>query len=313
MSSGLRVGDVVEIRSFKEIIDTLDNDGTKDGLPFMPEMLRFCGKQFTIYQRVIQSVIDTAGLSEYGETHVRSFKGMSVFILRNLRCCGENHGGCQRGCTIFWKEAWLKKIDAISKNNVDKNEETNNEELKLKTIDDNGKYYCQSTQFYSTTRNITKSQRFLNLALNIRYDNYGIFKLLRLLSIWSYWKLFNKFFGDFPKGKLKKTPDEILNLQHDDIVEVKPLKEIVKTLNKNGRNKGLHFSPDMIKHCGKRYKVRNRAEKIIFEATGEIHNLSNTVFLEGVFADSAYYAFGGCPRDDFAYWREIWLKKVKQP
>lgn len=311
MSSGLKVGDIVEIRSMQEILSSLDENGTIDELPFMPEMLKFCGKQYTIYQKVVQSVIDTAGLSEYTEAHVRSFNGISVFILRNIRCSGENHGGCQRGCTIFWKEAWLKKIDVAGKKTIDNNK-IDDVKFTMKTTDVNGKYYCQSTQYYSATNNISKSQRFVNLALNIRYGNYGFSKLFRLLFIWLFWKLYNKFFGDFPKGKLKKTPDEILNLQEDEIVEVKSLKEIIKTLNKNGRNKGLHFSPDMIKHCGKRYKVRNRAEKIIFEATGEIHNLSNTVFLDGVFADSAYYAFGGCPRDDFAYWREIWLKKVDQ-
>jgi hypothetical protein len=37
----------------------------------------------------------------------------------------------------------------------------------------------------------------------------------------------------------------------------------------------------------------------------------NTVILEGVTCDSSIYAFGGCPRMDFLYWREIWLKRVK--
>ncbi len=304
-------GDVVEVLSIDEIFGILDKDGTTDGLPFMKEMLEFCGKQYTVDQIVLQSVMDTAGLSEYSEAHVRTFNGMNVYVLKNLRCSGESHDGCQRGCSHFWKETWLKKINTMNRKNALNLDQIKDVKSNLKILDDSGKYFCQSTQYYNSTKNISKSQRFINLALNIRHGNYGLITLIRLLSIWSFWKLFNKFFGNYPKGNIKKTPVEILNLQPGEIVEVKSLKEIKKTLNTNGRNRGLHFSPDMIKYCGKRYKVRNRADKIIFEATGEMQNLTNTVMLEGAFADSAYYAFGGCPREDFAYWREIWLKKVK--
>ena len=310
MSSTLRAGDLVMVKASEEIISTLNENGTLEGLPFMPEMLKYCGKQFKVYQRVLQSVIDTAGLSDYAEAHVRSFTGISVFTLINLRCSGKDYGNCQRGCKLFWKEAWLKKINNSDEKDIFDNNNIIEIKHKLKTLDDSGRYFCQSTQYYNSTKNISKSQRFINLPLNIWYGNYNLIALVRLLSIWSFWKFFTKFFGDYPKGNLKKTPDETLNLQPGELVEVKSLKEITKTLNKSGRNRGLHFSPDMIKYCGKKYKVRNRTDKIIFEATGEMQNLTNTVMLEGVFADSAYYAFGGCPREDFAYWREIWLKRV---
>jgi hypothetical protein len=38
----LRVGDVVEVRSRDEILRTLDERGTFESLPFMPEMLKYC-------------------------------------------------------------------------------------------------------------------------------------------------------------------------------------------------------------------------------------------------------------------------------
>jgi hypothetical protein len=87
------------------------------------------------------------------------------------------------------------------------------------------------------------------------------------------------------------------------------LKEIVKTLDAKGKNRGLHFSPDMIRHCGRRYRVRNRADNFIAEGTGQMRHFRHTVILEGVLSDSATYAFGGCPRSDFLYWREIWLRR----
>src|SRR4029077_14974880 len=32
----------------------------------------------------------------------------------NTRCDGAAHGGCQAGCLIFWKEAWLKPAGTSS-------------------------------------------------------------------------------------------------------------------------------------------------------------------------------------------------------
>src|SRR5438094_248118 len=40
----LRAGEIVEIRSKEEILATLDEKGRLDGLPFMPEMLKYCGQ-----------------------------------------------------------------------------------------------------------------------------------------------------------------------------------------------------------------------------------------------------------------------------
>ena len=28
------------------------------------------------------------------------------------RCDGQAHGGCQAGCLVYWKEAWLKRVPA---------------------------------------------------------------------------------------------------------------------------------------------------------------------------------------------------------
>ena len=44
----LRVGQLVEVRSEDEILATLDANGMLEDLPFMPEMVRFCGQQFRV-------------------------------------------------------------------------------------------------------------------------------------------------------------------------------------------------------------------------------------------------------------------------
>ena len=94
-------------------------------------------------------------------------------------------------------------------------------------------------------------------------------------------------------------------------MEVKSLEEIAATLNKTGHNRGLHFSADQRPFCGRRFRVRSRADNFITEGTGEMKHFRNTVILEDVLCDSACFAFGGCYRADLLYWREIWLRRVE--
>ncbi len=98
-SFGSKVGDWVEVRSRQEILSTLDGDGCLDGMPFMPEMFAFCGKKFQVYKRA-HKTCDT----------VFPVRGRRVDRAVHLetRCDGSSHGGCQAGCLLFWKEAWLK-------------------------------------------------------------------------------------------------------------------------------------------------------------------------------------------------------------
>ena len=46
--SRYRAGEFVEVRSAAEILATLDEDGCVDGMPFMPEMLQFCGRRLRV-------------------------------------------------------------------------------------------------------------------------------------------------------------------------------------------------------------------------------------------------------------------------
>src|ERR1700736_3045293 len=107
VSLSLRPGDFVEVKSPGEILQTLDADGTLDKLPFMPEMMDFCGKRFQVSQRVVKTCY-------YGTSSgMRKFPSDDVVLLEGLRCSGESHDGCQKACTIFWREAWLRKVDNL--------------------------------------------------------------------------------------------------------------------------------------------------------------------------------------------------------
>jgi hypothetical protein len=114
------------------------------------------------------------------------------------------------------------------------------------------------------------------------------------------------------KKAIPEMTGQILNLKLNEWVEVRSAKEIFATLDTRGKLRGLTFTPEMTKFCGKRFKVYKKLNKIILEATGELRRIrSPTVLLEGVFCDGK--AHGDCDRSCFSFWREEWLKRTNQP
>src|SRR5262249_52748674 len=97
-------GDWVEVLSKEEILATLDASGRFEGVPFMPEMLDYCGKRFRVAKRAHKNC------DPMNPIITRQLPN-SVF-LDNLRCSGRGHGGCQAACSLFWKQAWLKPVEA---------------------------------------------------------------------------------------------------------------------------------------------------------------------------------------------------------
>ena len=98
----LAIGDVVEVKPAEQILAGLDERGELDALPFMPEMLQFCGQRFVV-DKIAFKTCDTVswtGLRRLTDT----------VHLAGVRCDGRVHGGCQAGCLIFWKAAWLSRV-----------------------------------------------------------------------------------------------------------------------------------------------------------------------------------------------------------
>ena len=99
----LRVGDWVEVRSKAEILATLDKNGRFEGMPFMPQMLQYCGKRFQV-SKSAHKACDTATFSG------GAFAVKDVVHLENLRCTGADYDGCQSACLFYFKHAWLKPV-----------------------------------------------------------------------------------------------------------------------------------------------------------------------------------------------------------
>jgi hypothetical protein len=268
----------------------------------MPEMLELCGKRFRVLNRVVQATIDGAFLARHTESFVREFRSNDVAILENVRCSGAEHDACQRGCAIFWKEAWLEKVDDVDNDCVPKRESVSaaSDELRclLKTRTGLGKYFCQSSEFLRATLHLSNLQRVKKCFSAVAAGNITAWGMVKRIFVWMWWKTHTKLMGQHVRGTQEKTPTEFLGLQPGEMVEVKSLQEIVATLNKNGQNRGLHFRPDQRPFCGGRYRVRSRADNFMAEGTGEMKHFRNTVMLEHVLCDSACFAFGGCYRAD---------------
>ena len=110
-------------------------------------------------------------------------------------------------------------------------------------------------------------------------------------------------------GSLERTPVGMLGLQPGDLVQAKSLEDIRATLDRRGRNRGMMC--DIPKEfCGRKYRVRVRLDRMISESTGEMRKVDGTVFLDGSLCPCRFTA-GGCPRQDFYYWREVWLTRVE--
>ena len=80
---------------------TLDKNGRLDELPFMPQMFQYCGQRLRVIKRA-HRLCDTQFATEGRAMN-------DAVVIEGLRCDGQNYGGCEMGCVLIWKEAWLKR------------------------------------------------------------------------------------------------------------------------------------------------------------------------------------------------------------
>lgn len=304
-------GDIVDVLSAEEVLATLDERGTLNELPFMPEMLDSLGQRYRVHRRVEHFSFDgdeTCG----DEPSVRAFADNDVVVLEHVRCSGVTHGGCKRGCTVFWREAWLRSTTTNAPVANPGNRELLASRLRTQQESDPELFFCQSSQLLIATHPLSWKERIGRCIKNVTSGNYRATEMVRNLFVWMKVRGREKFLGAYPVGPLKKTPAESLDLQTGELVEVKSLAEITQTLDHRGWNRGLHFAPEQIPYCGRRLRVAARADRMITEGIGTMRSMTNTVILENSVCDSATWAFGGCPRQDYIYWREIWLRRVNE-
>jgi hypothetical protein len=314
---GLRVGEWVEVRSQEEILATLDEAGDLDGLPFMPEMVAHCGRRYQVWKRA-EKACDT--IHKTGSRRM-----MDAVHLVGLRCDGSAHGGCQAGCLLFWKEAWLRRVAGPHGATDARGMPPSRPDARLlaaarrpsdPAASDGDVYRCQATQMFAATqpmswrdpRQYWRDLRCGNVTLR-QAVAAGIFALAnmirRRLGRREVPRIAGPITGRTPAG-------EPLHLVPGDLVEVKSHAEILATLDTQGRNRGLRFDVEMVRYCGRRFRVLRRVERILDERTGRMMHLpGDCIVLEGVTCvgdRSRRRLF--CQRAIYPYWREIWLRRV---
>jgi hypothetical protein len=319
----LRPGDFVEVKAPEEILQTLDAEGTRDQLPFMAEMVEFCGRRFQVSKRAVKTCYYTKG----GSSGMRKFRTDDVVLLDGLRCSGAEHDGCQKACMIFWCEAWLRKVEhAVStqetRQDLQSREvwgtvsrvDTGRDQLlaRLKNLSGPKTYFCQASELLNATNELSRWERFGKSCTEVRAGNCSTLEMAQRIGIWLFWRIRRVFLGAYARGTNKSTPAGGINLRAGEWVEVEPMERITETLNETAHNRGLYFTPAMRLLCGEQHRVEKKVDKIIVDGTGEMRQLRNTVFLEGSLCGCACVAFGGCPRGEFAYWREIWLRRAAE-
>ena len=295
-----RVGDVVEVRSQREILATLDPDGKLEGVPFMPEMAEHCGRRFRVYRRAEKVFLDH-------HFYVAGLKG--TVLLKGIRCDGASHGGCQMDCLMFWKEAWLKPVDAARDTEVEESCPT--DRGRGLSVKQNGRFSCQATELIRATSRLPwwDVRQYVRDVTSGNMTAGQMGRMLLVLGRNTLRRIQHRERVGAVRGPNEKGANGRLGLQPGEMVEVKSKEEIQATLDKHGRTRGLGFAPEMLECCGRRYRVASRVERLILEWSGQMQPISDTVILEGVTCDGV--SRRGCPRDCHQLWREAWLKRAK--
>jgi len=343
--SVLKAGEFVEVRSKEEILATLDSNGRLEAMPFMPEMLEYCGKRLRVY-KVAHKTCDNIK-----PWNMRQMK--NAVHLTGARCDGRAHGNCDAGCLIFWHHAWLKRIEPevlpesqVAATGLSARRPTTDQAVDfplqvpevLERAAQNGRdpssgeviYSCQATDLREFTSNLpswnlwqyvrdirsgnlnrglgeSKSEKLLEVLL-------AIVDVVRVLLV----ELFNTFQSvragvQYPHVQALQAapapPSEALNLQPGEFVQVKSRQEIFATLDRRNRNRGLLFDSEMLKYCGGTYRVLKRVNQIVDEKTGKMLRMkSSCIILDGSACAADYHKL--CPRAIYHYWREGWLRRV---
>lgn len=303
---GLIPGAWVEVLSAGEILATLEADQSLEGLPFMPEMLAFCGRTFQVQIHADRTCVRALPPGEHEP--IRGLRDCVVLV--GLRCGGGFHGGCQLGCMLFWKEAWLKQVTG-PRPGPEIPAGPPADGLPVNRGQDPSVFFCQGTELgRATTRGQSKwdPREYIGM---LRAGTFTVPELVRMLHVAGSRKvelaIRSRLQSHAPPAQ--EEAGEVLGLQPGEWVEVKGMPEILRTLDARHCRKGLAFSNDMFGFCGRRFQVQHRIDTLLDEKTGKLRQVQHTVTLVGT--DCQKYM--GCARQMPLLWRELWLRRVDSP
>lgn len=297
----LRPGEMVEVRSLPEILATLDERGCLEGMPFMPEMVMYCGHRFPVHRRVDK-------VWEYAHgTGLRRVR--DAVLLETLRCDGRSHGGCQAACQLIWKEAWLRPPGAPMPKASGAEHRPDLDAYTQVSVGGERRYVCQMTEIIRASTQLPPRDS-MHYWRDLMGGNVRLAPLLVVLSIRVFngiqWRLGGALWPVLKPPESDTSPHQEIGFQPGQLVRVKSKHAIEATLDRKLRNRGLGFGGDMLFCCGGSYRVAVRVDRIVHEGTGELLVFKTpSILLEKANANGGTVL---TPQNEFFFWREIWLE-----
>jgi hypothetical protein len=308
-------GELVRVRSREEILATLDSEGSLDGLPFMPEMLAYTGREVEVHARA-DKTCDTVHMTGTSRRMERTVH------LTGLRCDGSAHGGCQAGCLLFWREEWLARPGEPPQRPVAPAVSEQTLRAATEQVDGEGEtvFRCQATELLRASRHLSGFDP-RQYAKDLRSGNVRVRTLVAGLAVTAFNKLQRlsqrlppalRFRDGQPYPFVQGTGDgsrtPATDLLPGDRVQIRDREEIMATLGPGNTNRGMWFDYEMVPYCGQQARVERSVERIINESTGKMIKLSDCLVLDGVVCTGRYRRF--CQRAITPYWRSAWLRRV---
>jgi hypothetical protein len=315
--SPLRRGDVVELRPPEAILATLDDDGALDGLPFMPEMLGYFGRSYSVAARV-ERACDTI------DSYMARRMPDSV-LLEDLRCDGGGHGGCQAGCRLYWKEAWLRRVRSTSDAAPAPTDDALRplRDLVLQNAlrsqpdeDSRPVYRCQATEFVRASERLAwwDAKSFLGEVSSRNVSPRTFVRVMSRLALDELQRRLGlKSSRPFSPSSESSESNEPRGLKAGDTVRVRSADEIARTLDGDGKLRGLWFDREMLPYCGTTARVKTQVKRFVDERSGELVELKSDCYIldgvvcKGCIREGRWF----CCRQIYPWWREAWLAPVR--
>lgn len=301
----LLVGDVVEVKSWQEIRQTLDASGCLDALPFMPEMLAMCGRRAAVF-RCAHRIFDYRKSRRM--RHVQS----GVLLVRTV-CDGSRHGGCEAACHTIWKPEWLRRLTRSPEPAAvvtGRGPAAGDAEL-LDVGTRAPVFICQLTRLHDSSVPVGRWNfaEFILPALtgNVTAPAFAVGWLTFLFNALQV-RRGGVAFPAFDQSEADpRRPGDEADLRVGEIVTVKSSKAIRGTLNAQLMHRGMWFEPDMLKHCAQRFRVQSSVTRLVDIVSGEMRTMKTPAYiLEGVHFSGERQLFNA--QYEPLFWRAAWLE-----
>ena len=295
----------------------------------MPEMLQFCGQRFRVDKLAVK-LCDTIGSTGM-------YRMRNAVHLEGVRCDGQAHGGCQAGCLIYWKEAWLKRVPADGYDPPDPAPEPAQTAALGCTHGDATGGNPQGRHLAGGRAVLLPGHRAAAGGANpgppwdvsqyvrdVRSGNAGLLATIRAVAI----GVFNEYQDlsrRFLPRPLRIKDGSRLPFIEGDWRRPRTTRSTCSPVSSSGSRASRRSSRrstqqqqpwpdvrprDVVVLRPARPECCGESSGLIDERTGKLLRIKRPcIVLEDVTCRGAYHRC--CPRADYPYWREIWLERVE--